>query len=567
MDAAELSSALAEGQAVWYAPGKGGGCVNCHSPDGIEFAWVGYSDCDLRRRALTHVTEEQADKLVTYVHALRQTHQIERPLHPDHFRPFQPAHEPLGEVATDLDVVDTKKQDQRDELFMNELVEGKKLLFATQTVDSLEKAHLAYDELLAMDLESLRLGIPFDRLSEDPHAADSVCATVKEPAHLGKSIFEWFPAIPVAPKPGSEQAWNALRDAYVQEPTTERLWAYYDKIDDLLRCDLDLSKDSDPDYYGRACEWMTLKYKSLQIVQHMLRQKSAKHPDTLVEFHAPGAPPPFAGEHLDTVLRRSPIWETGDFIRRNPLARKGDPACFSSPAHPCTFLPPAIDETIHSIPSYEEARINQGDLFRLSWVMMGFLREPTLTQHSEQFATFIGDYLESVLLPRYDVHHAFVFTQMAVRKSAAKEWFDAPGFRKGTGKIASVRTFSFKQIRDNFSPPLENSPRYATHRKMFANFARMFLYLIEEDIRLSGEVFGLNGRSKEEGGLLVATRFMRSWIAELEGKEDPAINALQLSIEAQGPKAKELRDEQNMKDYNGLEPTFVWSEFQAPYGG
>jgi hypothetical protein len=65
----------------------------------------------------------------------------------------------------------------------------------------------------------------------------------------------------------------------------------------------------------------------------------------------------------------------------------------------------------------------------------------------------------------------------------------------------------------------------------------------------------------------VATRFMRTWIAELEGKEDPAINALQLSIEDLGPKAKELRDEANMKDYNGLEPTYVWSDFQAPYGG
>ncbi|MCU0653993.1 MAG: hypothetical protein MUF64_01460, partial [Polyangiaceae bacterium] len=153
MDPATLATALAEGQATWYAPGKGGGCVNCHSPDGIEFAWVGYSDCDLRRRSLTHVTEEQAEKLIGYAHALRQVHQIERPLHPDHYRPFQPAFEPLGEVETDLDVVDTKKQDQRDELFMNQLTQEKKLLFVNGTIDSLEKAHQAYNELLGMDLE------------------------------------------------------------------------------------------------------------------------------------------------------------------------------------------------------------------------------------------------------------------------------------------------------------------------------------------------------------------------------------------------------------------------------
>jgi hypothetical protein len=40
-------------------------------------------------------------------------------------------------------------------------------LSATGTVDSLAKAHQAYDELAAIDLTTLRLGLPFDHLSED----------------------------------------------------------------------------------------------------------------------------------------------------------------------------------------------------------------------------------------------------------------------------------------------------------------------------------------------------------------------------------------------------------------
>lgn len=51
----------------------------------------------------------------------------------------------------------------------------------------------------------------------------------------------------------------------------------------------------------------------------------------------------------------------------------------------------------------------------------------------DSFATFIGDYLESVLLPFYDVHHALVVAKTAVEKSAARGWMDVGGLRTGTG--------------------------------------------------------------------------------------------------------------------------------------
>jgi hypothetical protein len=53
---------------------------------------------------------------------------------------------------------------------------------------------------------------------------------------------------------------------------------------------------------------------------------------------------------------------------------------------------------------------------------------------------------------------------------------------------------------------------------MFANFARMWIYLVEEDLKRSGEVY-------DAPEVLRAVRFMRTWIGELEGAEDPAINA------------------------------------------
>lgn len=139
---------------------------------------------------------------------------------------------------------------------------------------------------------------------------------------------------------------------------------------------------------------------------------------------------------------------------------------------------------------------------------------------------------------------------------------DVADVRQGHGKIASVRTFSFKQLRDNFSHPPAGDPRFATHRRMFANFARMWLYLVEEDLAVSGAVY-------DRDEVLRACRFMRTWFADLEGGEDPAMNDLMLSIEALAAAADELRTDahRDMFPGTGLQPTGTWGGFDAPYQG
>ncbi|WP_163998906.1 hypothetical protein [Pyxidicoccus caerfyrddinensis] len=143
-----------------------------------------------------------------------------------------------------------------------------------------------------------------------------------------------------------------------------------------------------------------------------------------------------------------------------------------------------------------------------------------------------------MLLPFYDAHHAFIVAKMAVEKSTAQGWMDAPGFRTGTGKLASVRTFSFKQLRDNFSPPPAGDRRRPVHDRMFANFARMFIFLVEEDLKHTGEIF-------DHTEVLNAVRFIRTWIARLEGAEDADINARVRSIETLSQSARELRTDAN----------------------
>lgn len=540
----DLDKAYAEGLEAWRYPGIRGACAGCHSPDAYDLALVGYADADILRRAVDHVSMEQAEALVAFIHAVRQKHDMQQLLHPAKYRPLQPTFESFEHTTPGLEPTDGAAQDERDVAFMDSLL-ALNLLWANGEVDTLAKAHQAYDELNALDLAKLKIGIPFDHLSEDGHWGDE---------HL--SVFEWYPFMASTPHPADEAAWYAAVDAYLADPSDESLWGYYDLIDEMTACEDDLAAMGDPDYYGRACTWMRLKWKSLQVHQHMMRRGIVHFPDALVDQ---------AGsivDHVDLVIERIPIWEAGDFVRIAPLQRPPQTACFMGDNHPCTFLPPVVDQTVHSMPTYEEARIKQGEVFQQSWFVMSFLRDPGLLHQGPSFATFIGDYLESVLLARYDIHHALFFAKMAVAKSAATEWMNAPGFREGTGKIASVRTFSFKQIRDNFSPPPMGDPRYAAHRRMFANFARMWLYLIEEDLKSTGEIY-------DRDEVLYAVRFMRTWFLELEGAEDPAMNQLVLSIEGLAAAATELRSQAN-KDQNpgtGLQPTGTWGAFAEPYAG
>jgi hypothetical protein len=410
----QLDAALTLGLETWRFPGKRGACAGCHSPDGYDLARVGFADDTIVRRAKDHVSLEQADALVAYVHALRQKYGLVQLLHPATFRPLQPNHVAWPETTPGLEVTDPQAQDERDLAFMNHLIDDRALLWAAGKVDSRAAAHQAYDELHAIDLTALRLGVPFDHLSEDgfygePH----------------RSVFEWFPGMASAPKPGEEAAYYALVDAYLADPSDANLWKYYDALMAKTDCVDDLAAMGDPQYYRRACDWMRLKWRSLQVFSHMLRHGSASYPDALIDQQGPLA------EHTALAAERLPIWRAGDFLRVQPLQRPQQTACFVEPQHPCTLLPPPVDDTIHSVPTYEDARIKQGEVFMQSWFVMSWQRDPGLLYSGEDFATFVGDYLESVLLAHYDVHHAFVVAKTAVEKSAATAWLDAPGFRPG----------------------------------------------------------------------------------------------------------------------------------------
>ncbi len=539
--AAELERMMRDGMEAWRFRGDRGSCAGCHSPDGVELAFVGWSDADIRRRAEGHVDAPRVEAIVGLVHALRQSHGRTRLLHPDRYRPLQPDYEPLPTRTPGLDPTSDDAHRERDQAFLEVLTGELRLLWATGRVASLADAHQAWDELHAIDLHTLPLPVPFDRLSEDGHFG---------PAHA--SIFEWFPGMASTP---TSPAWNALADSYLATPDDAHLWPLYDAIDDTTECDDDLDGAPLADFQ-RACDWMRLKWRSLLVATHMLRHDSLAPPDFFAD--RPAGARPALHEAIDVVVARNPFWEAGDFVRVAPLARGAGAPCDTG-AHPCTLLPPVVDATIADMPSRDAARVRQTQLFLQSWLMMGFVRDPALLYESNDFASFVGDYLEAVLLPYYDVLHAFVVAKMAVEKSAADAWRDVPDFRQGSGIIASVRTFSFKQIRDDFSPPPMGDPRRAAHDRMFANFARMWIFLVEEDLRLHARIY-------DRPEVLRAIRFMRSWLVELEGAPDAEIDRLARAIESLAASATELRTDAHRAAYpgTGLQPTGRWAEYDAP---
>jgi hypothetical protein len=492
MTRAQFLTARQEGMEAWRRAGNHGNCAGCHSPDAFDLALIGYSDADITRRALDHVSAEDAGKIVRLVKAVRQDYGIERPLHPLHFRPLQPGQEVLpGATHT-----------ARDLAFANYLNDAVKLIWAKDRIESRAQAKAAQEQMLTLDLRKLRTGIPFDRWSED-HTRGA--------EHLSAS--EWLPMMGVQPKAGQASAWYALHDAYLADPTDANFWAYYTRIDEFLT-------PVEPAGYERGQAWSLLKYKSVQLAQHIMRHQSLAFPNPLAGVAGTLA------ANRDTVLARNPLFRTGDHVRRFPL--------YADAANPSTVFPAYLAPTI---PATQAALRDQNDNFLRVWFWMGWVYDPAMLLSDSIFATVEGDYLYSSLLQHYKVHHAFVVAMTSVAKANASPWFNAAGVGvAGHGKWAAFNPFMvLHHIERNRSEPPANDARRAMHDRMYSNTARMWIYLVQEDLELTGKVFS---RELVRGSI----RFARAWLNDTEAAADHApLDAVIADIEARLNTAQELR--------------------------
>ncbi|MCS6846286.1 MAG: hypothetical protein RMN52_01060 [Anaerolineae bacterium] len=242
-DAPAPNAAIAAGLTAWRAPDERGvACAHCHGPDGLEIAHLGFDDSPILRRDDWHIPTSDAAKIAAMIHALRDKYGLKAAL-PD------PANDRLLQPGGRL-VAGATSQERDYNAALQTFAPQMPALFNGR-VDSILEALRARDEILAFDVRNQALGVPFPRLLSDP---TQDAATV------------WIADRPRVPRPGSEQAWYALHDAYLANPTEANLWAIYNAVEALTA--------APPDADEHAAALSAAKYRSLLLAQHLVRERA-----------------------------------------------------------------------------------------------------------------------------------------------------------------------------------------------------------------------------------------------------------------------------------------------------
>ncbi|MAJ61152.1 MAG: hypothetical protein CBC48_15025 [bacterium TMED88] len=460
-----LEQTLSAGLQAFRFEGEHGACASCHVPDGFDLAFIGYSDADIRRRALEHVDEVRAAEIVGLIHAQRQKHDLRRVVHPERFRPLQPGFEPLpGATVQD-----------RDLAFLEFLRDEVGLLLVTDSIDSLEKAREAQSQLQSLDLRTLRIGVQLDRWSEDPfhglsHVGQDPLNPSEEAGHQG-SVAEWLPNMGI--RPTDPEAFHAAFDAYAASPTDAAFWTFYDGIRESAASHEPLSSEAD----RRAFEWMLTKYESIQVLGHMWRQGTLEYPDRTVD-QVEGNPV----ADRSVAIERNPIWRVGDLIRQRPLNCDHPDGCTVFP----TFVSAEMD--------LNKQRL-QSQILQRAWFWAGWMIDPALLTSDESFETVSGDYFYPLHQGHWGGHYAFILARMSVEKAQAEGWEKRLGRgTTGHGQWASIRPFLVYK-HSEFQRPLfgAGDPRREMQRRLLDNTARMWLYLVNDDLAQSGAAFDRAG--------------------------------------------------------------------------
>ena len=464
----EIQTVTRNGLQAFRRRGNHGACAGCHVPDAFDLAVIGYSDEDIRRRALEHVSPSEAEDIVKLVHAQRQSNDLTRLLHPARFRPLQPGFEPLpGQTPQD-----------RDLAFLRFLHDEVGLLLVTDHIDSREKALEAQRQLLALDLRRLKIGVRLDRWSEDEfHGLSHQGQDPLDPSgEVGQngSVAEWLPNM--ATQPDNPEHFYEIFDRYAANPIDQNFWTFYDNISDATQSEETLDSEGDQ----RAFDWMLAKYQSIQIMGHMLRQKTLDYPDRVIDQKERDSI-----VAREVAMDRQPIWHVGDLIRQHPL----------NCDHPdgCTVFP----DFVRNESNQDRLRL-QSRVLERAWFWAGWMLDPSLLTLDESFATVSGDYFYPLHQGHWGGHYAFILAKMSAEKANVEGWTRAngPGVA-GHGKWASIRPFLVYK-HSEFQRPMfgEYDPRHELQQRLLTNTARMWLYLVHEDVERTGTAFDRSGTAK-----------------------------------------------------------------------
>jgi len=516
-----------------------GACVNCHAPDAYDIARVGFTDEDIMRRAVGDgLGEAEGQAIVDLVDLQRHRHHMvgdNSPFDPDHFRPLQPGNFPL---EGDSDA-------ERDLAFAVNLRETHGLKLVSERIDTLADTLAARDELVNLDLNTVRIGIPFDRFSEDPHHGAE-----------RNTFHDWIPFAPHEVRREHNEDWYALQDAYILDPTPHNLRALIAAIDEYTTtcrflvnhldpedCDVDDGIDPSDPYGPYASDepvrsnppeaenprltrrWNLFRYRNILLLQHMMReenQRTHEHGmDSAGLMYYPTIHPSdetYASwnyqdvyDHIQLLNRTTAIWDVGEAVGRMnwffdtedrsndpqiPMAfrsRLGYEQVFDSPLNNAYFQSGRCrGANRHQYKEFCYWRAQHQGL-RATWFWMGLIQDPEFLFTKSSLEYFHQTYQQ---VQDYRLHSVFGTFVTQMHRS-----FRHDTRYRGAGPHSHYEHRGVRHLNDrlliqgqmmHFAPTgwmgdLDEE-RLAEFRLMAGNIARMMVWLIYDDLDRTGQI-------------------------------------------------------------------------------
>lgn len=398
--------------AVWRAPRVKDACASCHGPDFIDLARIGTADSDIVRRALNDgTTQAEADALVDGIHLMRTAFGI-APTDPRSFRPLQPG----GAVLPGATVV------ERDLALGEELQTVLPTAASAARIATLADAQRARDELLAVDFDTLKVGVALPLWSAD----------IFHGAAEG-TMNDWVADLPRIPKAATRAEFTRLQNAYLRDPSNYNFWRLYAAVSAMTEAFPGITPLVESD--RASVEHFTLtKYRAALIGQHALRTEALGRHDFLtgqVPF-APLATDPAllalfgnqsltfnTSERLPKFLP-NPLWGVGDVTRveldpTDPVTGKARNAS-SDPMRDTVRALGFPQFVIDSIDPAATTKQQESDI-QLAWFMLGLRLDPGLQRVNQSNSTLVGEYLLGEMWTRdYFIHRTLVqFLRQVVR--------------------------------------------------------------------------------------------------------------------------------------------------------
>ena len=441
---------------LWRKQQIKGSCSGCHGADFYDLARIGSSDFTIHRRATGDgATENEAKALVQAIHNAREKYQLEV-ADPLNFRPFQPGGAPLAGSTT----------------IERDIALGYQLETLTPTlmgarIDSLEKAKLARDEMLAINLRSMPTGIVYPRWSSDAFNGTETA-----------TMNDWISDIAREPKADKKLEWQGLQTAYLENPTDQNFWKMYAAVDTMTE---PFAVTAGVD----AINFTNEKFKAALIGQHMLRQQKVANSSFTqgkLAFSYLEKPEWQSIVKSTEFLPGNNLWEVGDNARTvlgNHNNMAGVDVTNARKVLEARGFPKfAVD----SISADRSSFVHEQEV-RLAWFWIGFTFDPSFARVSGSNSTKVGEYMIASLLEvNMHLHDSFFTLMRLCAKGSLPEgnYKSVPVFKPDYGYFLG---YGRELLRYNWNkgdpiiPEAQKTEQTGLWHKFTANGFRTSLYL------------------------------------------------------------------------------------------